>query len=123
MSRQFPYGPEVGFFPKHGERVYVMRRPINWFVFCLSLATLYANLSFGHKPGKLVVQAAPVTAELDFSHVVLGDSAPPQFGYVRADGSFLPLAQQPAPKPDVDVEIVELSWAAPAVASKVPARF
>jgi hypothetical protein len=122
MSRQFPYGPEVGFFPKHGERVYVMRRPINWFVFCLSIAFLFANLSFGRKPDWSVSQAAPVTAELDFSHVILGETDPPQFGYVRADGTFLPLAQQPALQPDDDAEI-ELSWAAPSVASKVPAHF
>ena len=114
MSRQFPYDPEVGFFPKHGERVYVMRRPINWFVFCLSLATLYANLSFGHKPDWTVSPVAPVTAELDFSHVKLAESAPPQFGYVRTDGSFLPLAQQP---------VLPSDPSAPSAASKVPARF
>ena len=99
-----------------------MRRPINWFVFCLSLAFLFANLSFGNKPAAFVSQPAPVTAQLDFSHIALAESAPPQFGYVRADGSFQPLAQQPGQK-DSDDLIVELDWSAPSAASKVPARF
>ena len=86
-----------------------MRRPINWFVFCLSLAFLFANVSFGRKPTLPVAQGpAPMTAQMDFSHVVVEDPAPPQFGYVRDDGSFMPLAQQ-APKPSA--------------ASEVPARF
>jgi len=74
-----------------------MRRPINWFVFCLSLAFLFANVSLGRRPVQPVGHTTiPVTAELDFSHVILGEPAPPQFGYVRADGSFMPLARQPA---------------------------
>jgi hypothetical protein len=74
-----------------------MRRPVNWFVLCLSLAFLFANVSLGRKPAPPVGQAAiPVTVELDFSHVMLGESTSPQFGYVHADGSFVPLAQQPA---------------------------
>jgi len=98
-----------------------MRRPINWFVFCLSLAFLFANLSFGRKPAPPVGQVAALTAsELDFSHVIIGEPAPPQFGYVRDDGSFIPLAQQPA----ADAEILEYHWSsAPSAASKAPARF
>ena len=100
-----------------------MRRPINWFVFCLSLAFLFANLSFGHKPVLPASQATTVVAQVDFSHVTVGELDPPQFGYVRADGSFLPLAQQPVSLSDTDVEVLELDWSAPSVASKVPARF
>ena len=69
-----------------------MRRPINWFVFCLSLAFLFASVSLGHKPALSVGQdLAPMTAQIVFSHVVIEDPAPPQFGYVRDDGSFIPL--------------------------------
>jgi len=102
-----------------------MRRPINWFVFCLSLAFLFANVSLGRKPAPPVGQATiPVTAELDFSHVILAEDTPTQFGYVRNDGSFMPLAQQPALVAADDAEIVEsLLSSAPAAASKVPARF
>ena len=99
-----------------------MRRPINWFVFCLSLAFLFANLSFGHKPAAFVSQPTPSSTPIRFSHVTLGDAAPPQFGYVRADGSFLPLAQQPVRQSDADAAIVEMDWLAPA-APKSPARF
>ncbi|HYJ40926.1 MAG TPA: hypothetical protein VEW08_09060 [Steroidobacteraceae bacterium] len=86
-----------------------MRRPINWFVFCLSLAFLFANVSLSRKASPPVELAAiPVTAELDFSHVILAETTPPLFGYIRDDGSFMPLAQQ-SPKPSAT--------------SKVPARF
>ena len=85
-----------------------MRRPLNWFVFCLSLAILLANLSFGRKPALPVVQVAALTpADLDFSHVVIGEPTPPQFGYVRDDGSFMPLAQQPDKEPAADPETLE----------------
>jgi len=99
-----------------------MRRPINWFVFCLSLAFLFANLSFGNKPAAFVSQATPASAQIRFSHVTLGDAAPPQFGYVRADGSFLPLAQQPVLQSDADALLEEMDWLDPA-APKKPARF
>ena len=100
-----------------------MRRPINWFVFCLSLAFLFANLSFGHKPAAFVSQVAPVSSRLDFSHVALVEPDAPQFGYVRADGSFVPLAQQTVKQTDAELEIAEPTWATPSAASKVPARF
>lgn len=99
-----------------------MRRPINWFVFCLSLGFLFANLSFGNKPLPSSSQVVPATEQLRFSHVTVGEPAPTQFGYVRADGSFLPLAQQTA-QPDVDAVISEASWSTTSAASKVPARF
>ena len=102
-----------------------MRRPINWFVFCLSLAFLFANVSLVRKSAAPVGEAAfPVTAELDFSHVILGESTPTQFGYVRNDGSFIPLAQQPDMLPADREETVEpLRSLAPSAASRVPARF
>lgn len=85
-----------------------MRRPLNWFVFCLSLAILLANLSFGRKPAQPVAQvAALTTADLDFPHVIVGEPTPPQFGYVRDDGSFLPLAQPSDAQPAADPETVE----------------
>jgi hypothetical protein len=101
MSRQLFYGVEVRFFPKHGERVYVMRRPIHWFVFCLSLAFLIANLPSGNGEFAPPRESAPVTGQYSFSQVTVDEPAPTQFGYVQADGSFLPLAQQSVP-PDVD---------------------
>ena len=75
-----------------------MRRPINWVVFCLSLLMLIVNLTFGPKAASPVVQAVVprVTERLDFSHVVVGEPPTPQFGYVRADGSFQPLADAKA---------------------------
>lgn len=102
-----------------------MRRPINWFVFCLSLAFLFANVSLDRKPVPSVGQAEfPVTAELDFSHVILEEATATQFGYVRSDGSFMPLAQQPAMMPADDLQTVEsLLSSAPSAASRVPARF
>src|SRR5690242_11836941 len=99
-----------------------MRRPINWFVFCLSLGFLFANLSFGSKPLPPSSQLSPDTEQLRFSHVTVAEPAPTQFGYVRADGSFLPLAQQPAGQ-DVDAVILEANWSTTSAASKVPARF
>jgi hypothetical protein len=73
-----------------------MRRPLNWFVFGLSLAFLFANLTFGHKPAPPVEQAAiPLSVQVDFPHLVIGEPTAPQFGYVRDDGSFLPLVQPP----------------------------
>ena len=83
-----------------------MRRPINWFVFCLSLAFLFANLSFGRKPVLPVSDATPaVTAQVGFSHVMVEEPAPTQFGYVRPDGSFVPLAQQTALGPKAESEV------------------
>jgi hypothetical protein len=66
-----------------------MRRPINWVVFGLSLLFLYANLTFAPKPSQPLVQSSAVP--LVFSHVAVVDPAEPQFGYVRDDGTFLPL--------------------------------
>jgi hypothetical protein len=102
-----------------------MRRPINWFVFCLSLAFLFANVTFSRKPAPSVGQAmAPLPARMGFSLAMAKEPATTQFGYVRDDGSFLPMAQQPGIEPDADVETVWSHWSEePPVASKAPARF
>ena len=101
-----------------------MRRPINWFVFCLSLAFLFANVTLGSRPDAPVGQAAiPVAAELDFSHVIFGEGTPTQFGYVRADGSFLPLAKQFDSPPAAEVGAAVYVWSSPVSASKDPASF
>ena len=101
-----------------------MRRPINWFVFCLSLAFLFANVSLGRKPAPSVGQASiPVTAELDFSHVVFGEATPTQFGYVRADGSFLPLAKQFDSPAEAEVGATVYDWSSAISASKDSASF
>jgi len=83
-----------------------MRRPINWFVFCLSLAFLFANASSGNIDFPPPSESIPVTGKYSFSHVTVDEPAPMQFGYVRADGSFLPLAPQSA-QPHRDAVIAD----------------
>jgi hypothetical protein len=101
-----------------------MRRPINWFVFCLSLAFLFANVTFGRKPAPVGQAVTPLPAQMGFSLAMVREPNTTQFGYVRDDGSFQPLAQQPAIDPDADTETVWSHWSeAPSVASKAPARF
>lgn len=114
MYRQILYNPEVGFSPNL-RGVYVMRRPINWVVFCLSLLFLYANLSFGRRPAPPLVQSVvtPVTAQLDFSHVFVTEPTGPQFGYVRDDGSFLPLRDEPAQSPRLAGDADAITSASP----------
>jgi hypothetical protein len=79
----------------------VMRRPVNWVVFCfsVSLAFLFALASL---PGREVQPAIglidlPAVAEAIPSVALAGARPTPEFGYVRADGSFVPLAQQSGP--------------------------
>jgi hypothetical protein len=73
-----------------------MRRPVHWVVFCFSLAFLFALASL---PGRQVqpeigLIELPAMAEA-IPTVGLAAARPtPEFGYVRADGSFVPLAQQ-----------------------------
>lgn len=70
-----------------------MRRPINWVVLCLSLLCLFANLSVVRRPAPPLGQVVELTrVQMEFSHVVVAEPASPQFGFIRADGSFLPLA-------------------------------
>ena len=86
-----------------------MRRPINWFVFCLSLAFLFANVTLGRKPIPAMGQFAIPQAVPAFSKVFVGERAVPQFGYVRDDGSFEPLPEQPARQTDADEEVTSAS--------------
>jgi hypothetical protein len=92
-----------------------MRRPINWVVFCLSLLFLYANLSFGRRPAPPVVQSAATltTVQPDFSHVVIAERTAPQFGYLRDDGSFLPLPDESLQSPRLAGDTGVLTSASP----------
>ena len=71
-----------------------MRRPLNWVVVCLSLLFLIANLSVDRKREVDGETARPMLAENRYADVLSIEKGEPQFGYVRADGSFLPLIQQ-----------------------------
>ena len=77
-----------------------MRRPINWFVFCLSLAFLVANLSFDRRQAPAVVRAqsstpTPTRVNLELAQVTTPSPDAVRFGYVLADGSFVPLTDAP----------------------------
>ena len=88
-----------------------MRRPVNWFVFCLSLAFLFANVTFGRRTDPAVDLAMlPLVAQSAFPKVFVEDRAAVQFGYVRDDGSFEPLPEQPATQTDAE-EAVWSPWA------------
>jgi hypothetical protein len=71
-----------------------MRRPLNWVVVCLSLLFLLANLSVEQKPVVREETARPALAENRYADILSIENGEPQFGYVRADGSFLPLVQR-----------------------------
>jgi hypothetical protein len=75
-----------------------MHRPINWVVVCISLVFL---LTFAGREPESVVRTVhiPVLAETLPSVGLAGTTSVPEFGYVRADGSFLPLAQKSNLKP------------------------
>jgi hypothetical protein len=90
-----------------------MRRPVNWVVFCLSLAFLLANLSFGRKPMPPEVQwpATTAVAPLDFASVVVEEPAAVQFGYIHDDGSFEPIAGESTPAAR-DAGLVRTAYAA-----------
>jgi hypothetical protein len=92
-----------------------MRRPINWVVVCLSLLFLVANLSSGRRPAPDVVQlsAAPTVAPLDFSRVIVAEPDVPQFGYIRDDGSFLPLVDETSWSPRLAGDAAALISASP----------
>ena len=89
-----------------------MRRPVYWFVFCLSLAFLFANVTFGRRTDPALDLAAIPLAAPGFSKVFAGEPAAVQFGYVRDDGSFEPLPEQPATRTDADEEFTSAlpSW-------------
>jgi hypothetical protein len=79
-----------------------MRRPLNWVVVCLSLLFLLANLSRDRNRGATGQTAAPALAGSVYADNFPMPEAEPQFGYVRADGSFLPLTKQ-----DVEPAVAE----------------
>jgi hypothetical protein len=83
-----------------------MRRPINWVVFCMSLLFLLVNLSASgrrvHQP-EIPVPLALFEAQ----------TAAPEFGYVRADGTFLPLARDAFLESSVDTDAAALAWSTP----------
>jgi hypothetical protein len=99
-----------------------MRRPLNWVVVCLSLLFLLANLSFGRKHDVTGQIAALAPAQSPYAESFPDFGNEPQFGYVRADGSFLPLAQQSEPVV-AEVGSAVYVWSSPVSASKVPASF
>jgi len=100
-----------------------MRRPLNWVVVCLSLLFLVANLSVDRKQGEGGQTARPALAESRFANVLSIERTEPQFGYVRSDGSFLPLAGQDEVQTVADVGAAVYVWSSPISASKVPASF
>ncbi len=86
-----------------------MRRPINWVVFCMSLLFLLVNLS---APGRRAHQPEiPVPMAL-----IEARTATPEFGYVRTDGSFLPLSRESFVESSVDAEAAPLVWSTPVLA-------
>jgi hypothetical protein len=104
-----------------------MRRPLNWLVVCLSLLFLLANLSFDRNRGMNGQSATPVLAgsvyadDLSSIGTLIGNE--PQFGYVRTDGSFLPLAKQDVEPGAAEVGSAVYVWSSPASASSVPESF
>jgi hypothetical protein len=77
-----------------------MRRPLNWVVVCVSLLVLVANLQLPDRNSRLPDRrvVAPAFAETLLPVSLSAPDSTPEFGYVRADGSFVPLAQQSGPK-------------------------
>ena len=82
-----------------------MRGPINWIVMCLSLLFLLANLSAGRRLH--VAEIAVPMAPIDVTAPVT------EFGYVRADGSFLPLAREPFEETSFDTGAAVFVWSTP----------
>jgi hypothetical protein len=69
--------------------VYGMRRPISWIVFCAALTFLLVHSAATDPKFDVSVEpAAPVS--IDLAAPEAGGN--PEFGYVRTDGTFVPLA-------------------------------
>jgi hypothetical protein len=90
-----------------------MRRPLNWVVVCLSLLFLIANLSFERKRAVVAQTARPALAQNKYADNLAAALSEPQFGYVRTDGSFLPLAQQAGAPAVADVGAAVFVWSSP----------
>lgn len=79
-----------------------MRRSLNWIVVCLSMLFLTANL--------------PLDDEREMAWQTTGSapsengSADVQFGYVRTDGSFLPLDKRDEVPASTDVDAAVYVW-------------
>jgi len=73
-----------------------MRHPVNWVVFGFSAAFLFALASLPGRPAPPAIGLIELPAmAVAIPTVGLAGARPtPQFGYVRADGSFVPLVQQ-----------------------------
>lgn len=83
-----------------------MHRPVNWVVFCMSLLFLLVNLSVS---GRKAHQAEiPVPMAL-----MEARTATTEFGYVRADGSFLPLPHESFVESSVHTDAASLHWSTP----------
>jgi hypothetical protein len=82
-----------------------MSRPINWVVVCMSLLFLLISLS---APGRRAPQLkAPVPMAMIEPRTALLE-----FGYVRTDGSFLPLTREAFMESSVDTSAEPLVWSA-----------
>jgi hypothetical protein len=74
-----------------------MRRPLNWIVVFISLSFLLANTWFSGRNSQRELarlERPPVTAAMGEAIPpvrVAGKKPVPEFGYIRADGSFVPL--------------------------------
>jgi len=90
-----------------------MRRPLNWVVVCLSLLFLIANLSVERKRTVVGQTARPALAQNQYVDNLSAAMSELQFGYVRADGSFLPLVQQADAPAVADVGSTVLVWSSP----------
>jgi len=91
-----------------------MRRPLNWVVVCLSLLLLTANLTIDWKPAVAGQTTPLVRAESAFADSFAVERSEPQFGYVRTDGSFQPLAKQASAPETADVGPAVFVWSSPA---------
>jgi len=103
-----------------------MRRPINWVVFGLSLLFLFANMPLsGRKSREPMIGpiTLPAAAEVPLSASLIVERAPPEFGYVRDDGSFVPLVQHALDKPGVDAGAALLEWSSPVASPKAVSAF
>ena len=76
-----------------------MRHPVNRVVFCFSVAFLFALASLPSRqaPTAIGLIELPAMAVAIPTVGLAGARPTPEFGYVRADGSFVPLAQQSEP--------------------------
>jgi len=70
-----------------------MRRPLNWAVVFIALAFLSVNLWFSaHKvPRAFERVERPAVAEAIPSVSMISEKPALEFGYIRTDGSFVPL--------------------------------